>query len=275
MKEVFSMWGKTKMVVLVALCAGLYAALLIPFKGFVLIPGVTEFRPASALPVVLGLLFGPAGAWGSAIGNLIGDFFGSLGIGSLFGFFGNFMFAYIPYKLWINLGLAPRNDLEPNVTTRRKAAAYIVSALMGSMGCALFIAWGLELLGMVPFAALGTIIMLNNSIPSVVLGMPILMVLYPRVKKWDLLWTDIVNEADQPVPGAMSKIGGFFMVVSIVGGWVGGLLLALGVGQALLYGGFEAGGTVGSLGVILVAGVGTAGMVLASFVQTTGGNIGD
>lgn len=269
------MWGKTKMVVLVALCAGLYAALLIPFKGFVLIPGVTEFRPASALPVVLGLLFGPAGAWGSAIGNLIGDFFGSLGIGSLFGFFGNFMFAYIPYKLWINLGLAPRNDLEPNVTTRRKAAAYIVSALMGSMGCALFIAWGLELLGMVPFAALGTIIMLNNSIPSVVLGMPILMVLYPRVKKWDLLWTDIVNEADQPVPGAMSKIGGFFMVVSIVGGWVGGLLLALGVGQALLYGGFEAGGTVGSLGVILVAGVGTAGMVLASFVQTTGGNIGD
>ena len=98
MKEVFSMWGKTKMVVLVALCAGLYAALLIPFKGFVLIPGVTEFRPASALPVVMGLLFGPAGAWGSAIGNLIGDFFGSLGVGSLFGFFGNFIFAYVPIR---------------------------------------------------------------------------------------------------------------------------------------------------------------------------------
>ena len=101
------MWGKTKMVVLVALCAGLYAALLIPFKGFVLIPGVTEFRPASALPVVMGLLFGPAGAWGSAIGNLIGDFFGSLGVGSLFGFFGNFIFAYVPYKIWTNLGLVP------------------------------------------------------------------------------------------------------------------------------------------------------------------------
>ena len=58
MNEVFTMWKKTKMVVLVALCAGLYAAILIPFKGFVLIPGVTEFRPASALPVVMGLLFG-------------------------------------------------------------------------------------------------------------------------------------------------------------------------------------------------------------------------
>jgi energy-coupling factor transport system substrate-specific component len=41
------------------LCAALYAALLIPFKGFVLIQGITEFRPASALPVAMGLLFGP------------------------------------------------------------------------------------------------------------------------------------------------------------------------------------------------------------------------
>lgn len=258
------------MVVLVALCAGLYAALLIPFKGFVLIPGVTEFRPASALPVVMGLLFGPAGAWGSAIGNLIGDFFGSLGIGSLFGFFGNFIFAYVPYKIWTNLGLVPKGDLEPGVTTHRKAAAYVVAAFLGSMGCALTIAWGLELLGMVPFAALGTIIMLNNSIPSIVLGLPILMVLYPRVKKWDLLWTDVVDEADQPVPGAMSKIGAFFMIVSILGGWAGGLGLALWAGQALLYGGFEAGGAVGSLGVVLVAGLGTLGMILSSFVQTTG-----
>lgn len=274
MKEVFSMWGKTKMVVLVALCAGLYAALLIPFKGFVLIPGVTEFRPASALPVVMGLLFGPAGAWGSAIGNLIGDFFGSLGVGSLFGFFGNFIFAYVPYKIWTNLGLVPKGDLEPCVTTHRKAAAYVVAALLGSMGCALTIAWGLELLGMVPYAALGTIIMLNNSIPSIVLGLPILMVLYPRVKKWDLLWTDVVDEADQPVPGAMSKIGAFFMIVSILCGWAGALLLALGAGQALLYGGFNAGGAVGSFGVVLASGLGTVGMVLSFFIQTTGNTSG-
>ena len=77
MREVFSMWKHTKMV-LVALSAAIYAAVLIPFKGFVLIPGITEFRPGSAFPVLLGLLFGPAGAWGAAIGNLIGDFFGSL-----------------------------------------------------------------------------------------------------------------------------------------------------------------------------------------------------
>ena len=50
------------------------------------------------------------------------------------------------------------------------------------MACALFIAWGLELLKMVPFASLGLIIALNNSIPSIVLGIPLMLVLYPRVK---------------------------------------------------------------------------------------------
>ena len=42
MNEVFSMWKNMKMVVLAVLCAALYAALLIPFKGFVLIQGITD-----------------------------------------------------------------------------------------------------------------------------------------------------------------------------------------------------------------------------------------
>jgi energy-coupling factor transport system substrate-specific component len=269
--EVFSMWKKTKMIVLVALCAGLYAALLIPFKGFVLIPGVTEFRPASALPVVMGLLFGPAGAWGAAIGNLIGDFFGSLGIGSLFGFVGNFMFAYVPYKLWINLGLVSKQDKEPDLKSKRKIAAYVVVAILGSVACALVIAWGLEVLKLVPFAALASIISLNNLIPALVLGIPVLLVLYPRIKKWDLLWTDIMDEEDIPVAGGMSRIGGFFMTVSILGGMIGGLMAAFGAGQAFLYKGFAAGGDVGSLGVLLVAGIGSVGLVLSSFIQSMPG----
>ena len=118
MKEVFTMWKHTKMVVLVALSAALYAALLIPFKAIPLIPGITEVRPASALPVVFGILFGPAGAWGSAIGNLIGDLGGTLGLGSLFGFVGNFMFAYVPYKVWQNIGLIRKDD-EPKLNSKK------------------------------------------------------------------------------------------------------------------------------------------------------------
>ena len=41
-----------------ALTAALYAALLIPFKPIPIIPGFTEIRPAVAVPLVFGLLFG-------------------------------------------------------------------------------------------------------------------------------------------------------------------------------------------------------------------------
>src|SRR6056297_1525447 len=251
MKEVFSMWKSTKMVVLVALCAGLYAALLIPFKSIVLIPGITEVRPASALPVVMGLLFGPAGAWGSAIGNLIGDFFGSLGIGSIFGFVGNFMFAYIPYKVWDNMGLVNKNDKEPDLKSGRKIWAFIVAALGGALGCALIIGWGLEVLGMVPFAALGAIISLNNSIPSIVLGIPLLIVLYPRIKKWDLMWTDILHPEDMPKTGATARMGSIVMYVGVMFGLLGGLAVAAGAtGQEL----FSFAGQAGEgTSVILVA----------------------
>src|SRR5437879_818515 len=96
MAELFRMWGNTRMVVLTAICAALYAAVLIPFKVVPLIPGITEFRPANAVPVVCSFLFGPAAAWGSAFGNLIGDFFGGLGPGDLFGFVSNLFFRPVP-----------------------------------------------------------------------------------------------------------------------------------------------------------------------------------
>ena len=70
MRELGAMWRNTRMVVLCAISAALYAAVLVPFKVVPLIPGVTELRPANAIPVVCSFLFGPAAAWGSAIGNI-------------------------------------------------------------------------------------------------------------------------------------------------------------------------------------------------------------
>ena len=89
MRELGAMWRNTRMVVLCAISAALYAAVLVPFKVVPLIPGVTELRPANAIPIVCSFLFGPAAGWGSAIGNMIGDFFGGVGPGDIFGFFAN------------------------------------------------------------------------------------------------------------------------------------------------------------------------------------------
>ncbi len=101
MRDAIVMWRSPRLVVLTAVCAAVYAAAMVPFKVLVIFPGLAEVRPAAALPVVFSFLFGPAGAWGAGLGNLVGDVLGGmLGPGSIFGFLANFAYGYIPYKLW-------------------------------------------------------------------------------------------------------------------------------------------------------------------------------
>ncbi len=240
MKEVFTMWRHTQLVVLVALSAAIYAAVLIPFKGFPIVPGYIELRPANAFPVVFGLLFGPAGAWGAAIGNLIGDFFGTLTLGSVGGFVGNFFLAYLPYKMW---GAYFRSDenIETNVDSSKKLGVYILVTILASVVCALIISWWVALLGFIPFQAALPLITFNNAIMAGVLGPLLLLALYPRVKRWGLLWTEIMEPEEVSAP-RLKGIGNILVWVGGIGGAVVGLILSLtgaspmgaGVGLALI-----------------------------------------
>jgi energy-coupling factor transport system substrate-specific component len=240
MKEVFTMWRHTQLVVLVALSAAIYAAVLIPFKGFPIVPGYIELRPANAFPVVFGLLFGPAGAWGAAIGNLIGDFFGTLTLGSVGGFVGNFFLAYLPYKMW---GAYFRSDenMETNVDSGKKFGVYILVTVLASVVCALIISWLVALLGFVPFQAALPLIVFNNAIMAGVLGPLLLLALYPRVKRWGLLWTEIM-EPEEVSASRLKGIGNILVWVGGIGGAVVGLILSFtgaapmgaGVGLALI-----------------------------------------
>jgi len=229
------MWRHTRMVILTALSAAIYAAVLIPFKGIPIIPGVTEPRPANVFPPVFGLMFGPAGAWGAAIGNTIGDIFGgTLGLGTLFGFVGNFYLGFIMYKMWGAVGLVSCRDATPNVNSWRKLAAYGLITITSSVACAVIIAWGLDLVGLVPFAFLAITISLNNSLIALVLGPPLLLVLYPRVKKMGLIWTDLMIPAEVG-RGFARHLGAVLMVVGALGGLLAGLGVAIGVhGQQIL-----------------------------------------
>jgi energy-coupling factor transport system substrate-specific component len=229
MKEVFTMWRHTQMVVLVALSAAIYAAVLIPFKGFPLIPGYIEIRPANAFPVVFGLLFGPAGAWGSAIGNLIGDFFGTLTLGSIGGFVGNFFLGLLPYKMWSTFFRRDEN-METNVDSGKKFGVYIAAVILASVVCAVIISWWVDLLGFIPFTAALVLIVANNAIMGVVLGPILLLALYPRVKRWGLLWTEIM-EPEEVSASRLQSTGAILVWVGAIGAVVVGLLLGLS-GQA-------------------------------------------
>jgi energy-coupling factor transport system substrate-specific component len=150
MRELLEVWRNTRLIVQVAVTAALYAALLIPFKAVaVIIPGVTEIRPANAIPIVCALLFGPAAAWGSAFGNLIGDFFGTLGPGSIFGFIGNFLYAYVPYRVWGVYRLAGKKG-DSWVPTTWSLAIFPLLAV-GTMLVGLLVAVVLRGLHVIPY----------------------------------------------------------------------------------------------------------------------------
>jgi energy-coupling factor transport system substrate-specific component len=222
MREVWRMWQYSTLVVPTVLTAGIFAAILIPFKGIPLIPVVTELRPANVIPVVFGLLFGPAGAWGSAFGNLIGDFFGTLGVGSFFGFWGNFLAAYLPYKMWQNRPLGP---------IKRHLPRFFLAVLLGAMGCALLVGFGVEAFKLLPFTIIALAVLVNNGLVSLILGPFLLSLLEPRVERWDLYWVELMDPEDR-VPWPAPRLG-------LALAWLGagaGFLLGLAQGFGLVGG---------------------------------------
>jgi energy-coupling factor transport system ATP-binding protein len=213
-RDVFAVWRNTRAIVLVALTAGVYAAVLIPFKAIPVVPGITEIRPANCIPPVCSLLFGPAAAWGCAIGNLIGDFFGSIGPGSLFGFIGNFLLGYLPYRLW--LAVAPRWRARGSLA---QLPLYALVTLVSGAACALVIGFGADWLGLVPYSFLFPFITFNNALMGVALGPALLALLYPRAARWGLLAEEVQDEEDLG-NGWLAPLGALLVVAMCAAGWV-------------------------------------------------------
>lgn len=224
------MWRDTRMVMLVAVVAAVYAAVLLPFKVFTILPGLTSVRPANVFPVIFGIMFGPAAAWGAAIGNLIGDIFGgTFGPGSAGGFLGNFFFGLLGYKLWGNLSpLSSGEEPDFRDSAGHQFVEYVVVALAASAACAVIIAWVADALGLVPFAVLAPLIVTNNTIAAVVLGPPLLYLTYPRIKRMGLLYPEVLRSED--LPARDSAAGAWALVVVPLVWLAAGVLLSAGPG---------------------------------------------
>jgi len=202
--ELIRQWRYTRMVTLTALVAAIYAAVLIPFKLFPIIPGFTEARPGNALPILFSFPFGPAAAWGAALGNTVGDFFGTLGVGTLFGFVGNLAFGYVPYRLWAVLGGgspvpgSPGREGADSALGRHALwwVRFLVAAATASLACSIFISWPVDALDLAPFRILAPVIFLNNFLVAAVLAPPLLLWVYPRVERMGLLYTEILDPDD-------------------------------------------------------------------------------
>jgi hypothetical protein len=155
---------------------------------------------------------------------MIGDFFGGVGPGDLFGFFANLAYGYIPYKLWT---LLTPNGQGPTNFSAGTIAKYIACCLAASILCADVVGWGDNILSLRPFWILGNVIIFNNMLASIVLAPLILIAVYPRVRAGQLLYRDVMpdwRERSRPVriAGAIMLLGGE------MGAWLAGNLLSTG-----------------------------------------------
>jgi len=120
MHELAAVWTDRKGLKWIAVSAVLYALVLVPFNQLQWEVAGIPVRPAAALPVVFGILWGPAAAWGLGIGNIAGDLFGSWSPMSSAGFFINVLYPYLAYLLWHRL------VKERTVYTDRTGIAYFL-----------------------------------------------------------------------------------------------------------------------------------------------------
>ena len=178
------------MIALVVLTAVLYEALIFPTQGYTIFGGHADFgRVGVGIPVAFSFLFGPAAAWGAAIGNIFRDLItGGLDWASIPGFIGNFLIGYLPYKLWSKITME-----KPDLRSLKKVGLFVGLAVLPCILCGVIIGFGLDLLGLAPFIPTGPLIGLSNSLWAIILGAIVLAAAYPYVSKHKLLYTDILN----------------------------------------------------------------------------------
>lgn len=130
MHELAEVWTGRKGLKWIAITAAIYTLLLIPFNQVQWVVAGISIRPAAALPVLFGILWGPAAAWGLCLGNVAGDFYGSWSPMSIFGAFVNFLYPYLSYRLWHRWmkGRGIRAD-------RHSLAGYLAVAFVATLAC--------------------------------------------------------------------------------------------------------------------------------------------
>jgi energy-coupling factor transport system substrate-specific component len=126
--------------------------------------------------------------------------------------------------------------VEPNPNTAKKLAVYVAIVIIVSLVCASIIAWFVALLELFPFTPVLLLIVSNNVIPGIVLGPILLIALYPRVKQFGLLWTEIM-EPEEVSASRLQTLGNVLVWVGGIGALITGLLIEAG--------GFGGGITVG------------------------------
>ena len=181
-KELFLPFTKKEWRLRMLLVGLLFVAVAFPCKTLLtLIPGATEIRPANTIPVVFGLLWGPAGAWGIAVAEALTDIFsGYPAIEWIPGSVMNFFYAWLPYKLWYSLASGGQGVKEPRLRSVRDILRFIRVVFLTSVVTTTLIALLFEYMGIASYGQSAMLLFFNNFDFAVVLGIPLILLLTSR-----------------------------------------------------------------------------------------------
>src|ERR671920_748074 len=116
--------------------------------------------------------------------------------------------------------------MEKTVARGKKSGVCILLVPRAPAAGAAIIAWWLDVLAFFPFAVFFALVFFNNALMAGVLGPILLLALYPRVKRWGLLWTEIVEPEDAS-SSRLQRTGAILVWVGAIGGGILGLILCL------------------------------------------------
>ena len=213
-KEVFTFVRR------MVISAAIFFAVALPFKYlFSLVPGVTEIRPANVVPPVLGILFGLPAALGISIGNLISDILSGSGLFiCVTGFIANFLYAYLPYRMWYTEFNSNGKASLPNLSSMRDVIKFIYVIFINSLLVTILLMLIFETAGFGSSGENAPLLFFNNFDFAMILGVPMLSILanskltpcFPK-KKEKTHSRKIFLKISAVVPYVISAVGvGYF-----------------------------------------------------------------
>lgn len=138
------------------------------------LPFYIQYNPGFALIPVVGMLFGPAGAWGSLVGVVLAD-----GLGGLmswltpFRAFGAFLAAFSAQLLCGNGWLSAPKKKRQEVSSFGMAVRFLLAAVPGCLLAASWEGFGSEWLRLYPFPYVTSLLLAQYLAFAALIGTPL------------------------------------------------------------------------------------------------------
>jgi energy-coupling factor transport system substrate-specific component len=214
MKEFLSMWKYRSMFMLFIFSTLLYLIVLLPFESGFISFDLKSFQPLAALPVVLGLFFGPAGVLGAGAGTFFIDLYGGLSWMTIFMMVGNMLMALISYRLWDKLFVQTDSLL---IIPRSQKRVFIINlflvVVVSAMAKAFVVGLGNVIVSDEVFYSKGISVFINDALGGLLLSIIAILVFLNRLRIWEMIWSDLMRPGDM---GVESIFGAWVSLISIL-----------------------------------------------------------